>query len=43
MFMNNSKDTFQEIKQGFDGESRTLTHFVAFEEHMVDEAILRVA
>ena len=39
----NSKDIFQENKQGFDVESRTLTHFVAFEEHMADEAILRVA
>ena len=43
MFMNNSKDIFQENKQSFDVESRTLTHFVAFEEHMADEAILRVA
>ena len=31
------KDIFQETKQGFDSKSRTLTHFVAFEEHMADK------
>ena len=27
------KDIFEENKQGFDSKSRTLTHFVVFEEH----------
>ena len=27
------KDIFEENKQGFDGKSWTLTHFIAFEEH----------
>ena len=31
------KDTFEENKQGFDGKSPTLTHFIAFEEHMADK------
>ena len=30
-------------KQGFTGKSRTLTHFVAFEEYMADKAILSVS
>ena len=28
------KDIFEANKQGFDGKSRALTHFVAFEERM---------
>ena len=28
------KDIFEEIKQGFDDESRNLTHFNALEEYM---------
>ena len=35
------KDIFKENKQGFDGKSRTLTHFV--EKHMADEVILNVS
>ena len=30
---------FDENKQCFDGKSRTLTHFLALEEHMADKAI----
>ena len=37
------KDTFKENKQGFDGKSRTLTHFVAFEEHMANKATRSVS
>ena len=33
----------KENKQGFTGKSRTLTHFVAFEEHMANKAILSVS
>ena len=28
------KDIFEENKQGFEGKSPTLTHFIAFEEYM---------
>ena len=34
------KDIFEENKHCFDGKSCTLTHFVAFEEHMSEKAIL---
>ena len=27
--------------QGFDGKSRTLTHFAAFEEHMADKCLAK--
>ena len=33
------KDIFEENKQGFDSKSRTLTHFVAFEEYMVNKVV----
>ena len=32
-FITKLKDIFEENKLGFDSKSRTLTHFVAFEEH----------
>ena len=34
---------FENNKQGFDGKSRTLTHFVAIEEHMTAKTILNVS
>ena len=35
--MTNLKDIFEENKQAFfDSKSRTLSHFVSFEEHMHD-------
>ena len=34
-------DIFEESKHGFDSKSRTLTHFVAFEEHMVDKCLAK--
>ena len=37
------KDIFEEKKDDFDGKSRTLTDFVAFEEHMTDKAISSVS
>ena len=37
------KDIFEENKQGFDGKSLTLTHFVGVEEHMSDKAISSVS
>ena len=37
------KDIFEANKQGLDGESRALTHFVAFEERMADETIFQVS
>ena len=41
--MKRLKDILKENKQGFTGKSRTLTHFVAFEEYMADKAILSVS
>ena len=41
--MKRFKDILNENKQGFTGKSRTLTHFVAFEEYMADKAILSVS
>ena len=35
------KDIFEENKQGFDGKSCTLTHFVAFEEHIADKCLAK--
>ena len=35
------KDIFDENEQDFDGKSRTLSHFVAIEEHIAEKAILR--
>ena len=37
------KDIFENNKQGFDGKSRTLTHFVAIEQHVAAKAILNVS
>ena len=37
------KDIFEENKQGFDGKSWTLTHFIAFEEHKSLLSLLRRA
>ena len=37
LFYEEMKDIFEANKQGFDGKSRALTHFVAFEERMADE------
>ena len=34
---------FENNKQGFDGKSRTLTHFVAIEEHTTAKTILNVS
>ena len=36
------KDIFEENEQDFDVKSRTLSHFVATEEHMAEKAILIV-
>ena len=33
---------FEENAYGFDGKSRTLTHFVAFEEHMANKATFNI-
>ena len=35
------QDIFEENKHGFDSHSRTLTHFVAFEEHMADKCLAK--
>ena len=35
------KVIFQKNKQGFDSQSRTLTHFVAFEDHMADNCLAK--
>ena len=35
------KDIFEENKHGFDSQSCTLTHFVAFEEHMADKCLAK--
>ena len=35
------KDIFEENKHGFDSYSRTLTHLVAFEEHMADKCLAK--
>ena len=32
------KDIFEGNKQDFDGKGRPFTHFIAFEEHVVDRA-----
>ena len=35
------QDIFEENKHGFDSQSRTLTHFVAFEEQMADKCLAK--
>ena len=35
------KDIFEKNKHGFDSESRTLTHFVAFKEHMTNKCLAK--
>ena len=43
VFVKNSKIYSRRIQQSFDGKSRTLTHFVAFEERMADKAIVSIS
>ena len=38
---NEFKDIFEGNKQGFDRKSRPLTYCIAFEEHVVDTAVLQ--
>ena len=35
------KDIFEGNKQDFDGKGRPFTHFIAFEEHVVNRAVLQ--
>ena len=39
VFIKNSKIYLRKISMGFGGKSHTLTHFVAFEEHIADKTI----
>ena len=42
LFMKNWK-MFEENKQGFDGQSCTSTHFVAFEEPIADKCLAQLS